>query len=93
MGNPFIEEFSIQRELTLPIKSTKAVIILSYNFFLFACVYSRSDALLTSSINLATSLLAGFVIFAVLGYMAEIRNVSIDQLGLEGFSIHFHSIF
>jgi hypothetical protein len=33
---------------------------------------------------LATSLLAGFVIFAVLGYMAEIRNVSIDQLGLEG---------
>ncbi len=56
------------------------------------CVYSRSDALLTSSINLATSLLAGFVIFAVLGYMAEIRNVSIDQLGLEGLVDSFHQI-
>ncbi|KAK4004819.1 hypothetical protein OUZ56_006542 [Daphnia magna] len=53
----------------------------SYNKFHNNCFY---DALLTSSINLATSLLAGFVIFAVLGYMAEIRNVSIDQLGLEG---------
>lgn len=50
----------------------------------FSC-FSCSDALLTSSINLATSLLAGFVIFAVLGYMAAIRHVSIDQLGLEGF--------
>ncbi|EFX73694.1 hypothetical protein DAPPUDRAFT_57889 [Daphnia pulex] len=48
------------------------------------CIYLRSDALLTSSIILATSLLAGFVIFAVLAYMAEIRNVSIDQLGREG---------
>jgi solute carrier family 6 serotonin transporter-like protein 4 len=56
------------------------------------CIYSRSDALLTSSINLATSLLAGFVIFAVLGYMAEIRNVSIDQLGLEGLLDLIHQI-
>lgn len=50
-----------------------------------------SDALLTSSINLATSLLAGFVIFAVLGYMAAIRHVTIDQLGLEGLRFIFKS--
>jgi len=37
---------------------------------------------------LATSLLAGFVIFAVLGYMAAIRNVDIDQLGLEGIKLN-----
>lgn len=67
----------------------KALIILVYNLSLFFAWDIRSDALLTSSINLATSLLAGFVIFAVLGYMAEIRNVSIDQLGLEGLLIHF----
>ena len=35
---------------------------------------------------MGTSLLAGCVIFAVLGYMADIRNVNIDELGLEGTS-------
>lgn len=68
----------------------KALIIRVCNLFFVLFAWDiRSDALLTSSINLATSLLAGFVIFAVLGYMAEIRNVSIDQLGLEGLLIRF----
>lgn len=95
MGNPFSYEFSLQRRIdSANHQSTKALIILSTKliFFFSLClsllarVYTRvvTPPLLTSSINLATSLLAGFVIFAVLGYMAEIRNVSIDQLGLEG---------
>ena len=48
--------------------------------------------MLTSAINLATSLLAGLVIFAGLGYIAHTRSIGVDQLGLEGPSslIHFN---
>lgn len=38
------------------------------------------DALVTSSVNCLTSFLSGFVIFTVLGYMAEMRQQSVDAV-------------
>ena len=40
--------------------------------------------MLTAIINCLTSLLAGFVVFAVLGYMAHIRESTIEELALQG---------
>lgn len=45
------------------------------------------DAMLTATINCLTSLLAGFVVFAVLGYMAHIRQSTIEELALQGKSL------
>ncbi|XP_022230124.1 sodium-dependent dopamine transporter [Drosophila obscura] len=42
------------------------------------------DALLTSFINSATSFIAGFVIFSVLGYMAHTLGVRIEDVATEG---------
>ncbi|XP_058125149.1 sodium-dependent dopamine transporter [Anopheles ziemanni] len=42
------------------------------------------DALLTSLINSATSFVAGFVIFSVLGYMANASGQSIQDVATEG---------
>lgn len=42
------------------------------------------DALLTSMINSATSFVAGFVIFSVLGYMAHASGRSIQDVATEG---------
>ncbi|XP_025159006.1 sodium-dependent dopamine transporter isoform X2 [Harpegnathos saltator] len=42
------------------------------------------DALLTSLINSATSFIAGFVIFSVLGYMAHASGKSIQDVATEG---------
>lgn len=38
------------------------------------------DALITSSVNCLTSFLSGFVIFTVLGYMAEMRQQDVDAV-------------
>ncbi|XP_056139102.1 sodium-dependent serotonin transporter-like [Lampris incognitus] len=38
------------------------------------------DALVTSSVNCLTSFLSGFVIFTVLGYMAEMRGQDVDAV-------------
>ncbi|KAG7247759.1 hypothetical protein CRUP_001009, partial [Coryphaenoides rupestris] len=38
------------------------------------------DALLTSSVNCLTSFLSGFVIFTVLGYMAEMRQQDVSTV-------------
>lgn len=42
------------------------------------------DALLTSVINSATSFIAGFVIFSVLGYMAHSAGIPIKDVATEG---------
>ncbi|XP_053201080.1 sodium-dependent dopamine transporter-like [Panonychus citri] len=42
------------------------------------------DALLTSAVNSATSFLSGFVIFSILGYMANKSNQSIQDVVSEG---------
>lgn len=49
----------------------------SYNPFHNNCY---KDALMTSSVNCLTSFLSGFVIFTVLGYMAEMRNQNVDTV-------------
>lgn len=42
------------------------------------------DAVMTSAINSATSFLAGFVIFSVLGYMAKRLDVDVRDIAAEG---------
>jgi SNF family Na+-dependent transporter len=39
-----------------------------------------SDALLTSTINCATSILAGLVVFSTLGHMAKVSNKTVEQV-------------
>lgn len=59
----------------------------SYNKFHNNCY---RDAMLTAIINCLTSLLAGFVVFAVLGYMAHIRESTVEQLALQGPGLVFY---
>ena len=41
---------------------------------------SCRDALVTSTINCATSVLAGFVVFSTLGHMAAISDRTIEEV-------------
>lgn len=38
------------------------------------------DAIVTSLVNCLTSFVSGFVIFTVLGYMAKMRNVEVEDV-------------
>lgn len=46
----------------------------------FPCFLPSRDALVTSAVNCLTSFLSGFVIFTVLGYMAEMRDVEVEDV-------------
>ena len=46
----------------------------------FSSIPPCRDALLTSSVNCLTSFLSGFVIFTVLGYMAEMRQQDVSAV-------------
>ena len=43
-------------------------------------VFSYRDSLIVALINCGTSVFAGMVIFAVLGYMAEEKGVNIEDV-------------
>lgn len=53
---------------------------LSFSRYLSHLPLHRRDALITSSVNCLTSFLSGFVIFTVLGYMAEMRQQDVDAV-------------
>lgn len=59
----------------------------SYNKYHSNCY---KDALITASINCLTSLLAGFVVFSVLGYLGYVLNKSIDELAIYGPGLVFN---
>lgn len=42
--------------------------------------FLNSDAIVTSLVNCLTSFVSGFVIFTVLGYMAEMRKVEVEDV-------------
>jgi len=42
------------------------------------------DAVLVTLINCGTSLFAGFVVFSILGFMAEKQHVAVDHVAAEG---------
>ncbi|XP_060600072.1 sodium-dependent serotonin transporter-like, partial [Ruditapes philippinarum] len=59
----------------------------SYNKFNNNCYM---DAMLTAVINCLTSLLAGFVVFSVLGYMSYRLSIPIEDLAVEGPGLVFY---
>ena len=46
----------------------------------FSPFFLNSDAIVTSLVNCLTSFVSGFVIFTVLGHMAEKRQVEVEDV-------------
>ena len=44
----------------------------------------HSDSVLVATLNCATSLFAGFVIFSILGFMAKELNTTVDKVVEQG---------
>ena len=59
----------------------------SYHILRHFLLSTFRDALATSSINCATSFLSGFVIFSVLGYMAEKTQKPLSEVATQGMYI------
>lgn len=53
----------------------------SYNKYRNRCT---RDALIVPVLNCSTSILAGFVVFSVLGFMAKRAGVSVEELAVAG---------
>lgn len=51
--------------------------------FILSSLFPR-DALIVSFTNSFTSILAGFVIFSAIGYMAHIHNLPVDNIATDG---------
>ena len=64
-------------------------------FFVFTFLsYVHRDTIVVGIVNAATSLFAGFVIFAVLGYMSFIQEVDIKDVADEGRpSVNYFEVF
>nr|XP_027214954.1 sodium-dependent proline transporter-like [Penaeus vannamei] len=58
----------------------------SYNKYRNRCT---RDALIVPVLNCSTSILAGFVVFSVLGFMAKRAGVSVEELAVAGPSLVF----
>lgn len=50
------------------------------HFLLRLFFFLTRDAIVTSLVNCLTSFVSGFVIFTVLGYMAEMRKVEVEDV-------------
>lgn len=48
--------------------------------FINRVFFPHRDAIVTSLVNCLTSFVSGFVIFTVLGYMAEMRKVEVEDV-------------
>lgn len=46
--------------------------------------FSPRDSLIVALTNSFTSILAGFVIFSAIGYMAHIHNLPVDNIATDG---------
>ncbi|XP_069468967.1 sodium- and chloride-dependent neutral and basic amino acid transporter B(0+)-like [Ambystoma mexicanum] len=62
------------------------VALSSYNKFRYNCYL---DSLVVCFINLLTSILAGLVIFSILGHMAHVSGKSVDSVAKGGFDLAF----
>ncbi len=51
---------------------------------LYYLIFHSSDAIFTSTVNCLTSFIAGFVIFSVLGYMAQVMNKDVSNVAADG---------
>ena len=66
---------------SLSLCSGNNIIMASYNRFAHRLY---RDTLLCCAIDTLTSVLAGAVVFAVLGFMAELKGVPVDQVAVDG---------
>lgn len=65
---------------------------MNFIFFTLFGPLPLRDALVTSSVNCLTSFLSGFVIFTVLGYMAEMRKQEVDTVAKDAGKKQFNII-